>query len=199
MSYYYNYYLGYKKDGKIYPLGPYDVSGTLHNVISRSRSFASNLHEDFFLVKEDEVSDKLRDAFQYTNFNNEKQMRQLKVLPLSMLPNDNYIRSGYFLIEDIKNYLENGYDAEGLFYERIEPTVYAMMLKNELAIGKMPERFDDEGNAFENHSTAEYSFFSYPDYYSKEYEAFLINQTAKMFEYSDILKDAKIVVLETEG
>ena len=38
MSYYYNYYIGYKKDNKIYPLGPYDCNGNLKPVISKSSS-----------------------------------------------------------------------------------------------------------------------------------------------------------------
>ena len=47
MSYYYNYYLGYVKDGRVFSLGPFDYSGKLKALLSRSRSFASDLHDRF--------------------------------------------------------------------------------------------------------------------------------------------------------
>ena len=72
MSYYYNYYVGYKKDGKIYPWGPYNANGKLEPMVSRSRSFASDLHEEFYAVSDKEVSEELRKEFEYEDWNKVK-------------------------------------------------------------------------------------------------------------------------------
>ena len=83
MSYYYTYYLGYEREGKIYPLGPYDCFGKLRDVVNRSRSFASDLHERFWPVKEEEISDELRKEFEYTDWEGKKtveyKIQQVKV------------------------------------------------------------------------------------------------------------------------
>ncbi len=49
MSWYYDYYICRKSkdDGKIYPFGPFDYNGKFFPALSRSRSFASDLHEYF--------------------------------------------------------------------------------------------------------------------------------------------------------
>ncbi len=40
MSWYVSYYIGYRtKDGKIYPLGPFDSFGKLKSILNRFRSF----------------------------------------------------------------------------------------------------------------------------------------------------------------
>lgn len=122
MSYYYNYYLGYKKDGKIFPLGPYNHRGTLMSAISRSRSFASDLHEEFRRISEDEVSDELRKQFEYENYKGEKEIN-VKKLMLSELPAESYIKSGYFLIEDVEQYEKTG-NSEDLFYESKSPSLH---------------------------------------------------------------------------
>lgn len=61
MSYYYNYYIGYRTpDGKIYPLGPFDANGVIHPALCRSRSYASALHHDFSCIPEEDVTNELR-------------------------------------------------------------------------------------------------------------------------------------------
>ena len=59
MSYYYDYYIGYKdkETKKIYPLGPFDCFKHFHPILSRSSFFASDLHDDFYsLGKECDLS-----------------------------------------------------------------------------------------------------------------------------------------------
>ncbi len=61
MSWYVSYYIGYRtKDGKIYPLVPFDSFGKLKSILTRSRSFASDLWDDFRSVSLKDTTDELR-------------------------------------------------------------------------------------------------------------------------------------------
>lgn len=196
MSYYYNYYIGYKKEGKIYPLGPYNSFGKLNAALWRSRSFASRLHEEFNPIKEEEISEELRKEFEYTDWEGKKTV-EVKLLPLSMLPTDSYLKSGYFLISDVELY-EKDHDEEGLFYDCLSPQIYAAKLQHELTFGKPAQKLDEEGEEITEHSASEYMYYVYPDYRSKEYEASVIREIANALnEYT--LDDEDIVILETEG
>ena len=112
MSYYYNYFIGYMHEGKIYPLGPYDAKGNPRDAVSRSRSFASDLHEDFDVVRDDMISDELRKEYEYTNYKDEVEMPRLKYLRVAELPKEPYIKKGYFLIKDVLLFEEGGYDSD---------------------------------------------------------------------------------------
>lgn len=202
MSYYYNYFLGYRNndDGLIYPLGPYDMNGNLHDVFSRSRSFASDLHERFSLIKEKEFSDELRKEFTYRGLEGNQSLGEVRYCPLSQLPDGSYLKKGYFLIDDIKRYERNGHDAFDLFYDYIPVEIYAQMMKNELTFGAPKNIYDCEGEEIEIHSCRDYAFYMYPDDSSEEYEAFLLRNAFESYEYCvDELDGATLVVLETEG
>ena len=83
MSYYYNYYIGYQTpDKKIYPIGPFDAKGNIHSALTRSRSFASNLHDEFYYINEKSVTDELIDALGYAWEGEEKKFEDGKFLPL---------------------------------------------------------------------------------------------------------------------
>ena len=194
MSYYYNYYIGYKKDGKIYPLGPYDCFGHLHSVLSRSSSFSSNLHYEFSPVQENEVSEELRKEFEETRLNGDK-IVNVKWCPLDDLPSDSYIKKGYFLIKDVQEY-ERTNNSEDLFYDYLSPTVYAAMSTNERIYGKPTPQEDEECT---HNSAADYMYYAYPDYRSKEYEAFVLRLEAEDYEYVFNNNDASIVILLWEG
>lgn len=83
------------------------------------------------------------------------------------------------------------------------------MLNNEILLGpsdngiEFLNLFDeDEETEVENevkHSAGEYMFYIYPDYYCKEYESFVIQQTIKNFELQLESSEDKIVVLLVEG
>lgn len=199
MSYYYNYYIGYKgEDEKLYPLGPFDSFGDLRCAFFKSRSYASDIHEDFWLIKESQISDELRKHFEITNWKNEKEV-PVKWLDINDLPTGSFIKTGYFLIEDVKRY-EADYDTWDIFYEHLSPEVYAAKLSNELALGKPENKLDCEGNEIEEHSASEYMYYAYPDYNSREYEAHVIRLFADSLESYRRFKDGtQIVVLETEG
>lgn len=200
MSYYYNYYIGYrnKTDGQFYPLGPYDSFGKFKTVICRSRSFASDLHDDFHYINDTEVSKELLDTLGYEDMSGAMKFEG-KYLPLNELPSDNYIESGYFLLSDIEEYFKTDGDTEDIFYEKLTPIAYALKLKNEITFGPPKQEFDCEGNPLEVHSCGDYGYFSYPDYHSKAYEVNRIKQAIEMLNDYDLPKDIEIVVLETEG
>lgn len=199
MSYYYNYYVGYRHEGKIYPFGPYNSFGKLKEVISKTRSFASDLHDDFCPIKEAEVSDELREEFEYEDWNGNKVM-YVKVLPIDELPAGSYIRKGYFLIEDVQRYEDNeSYDFDG-FYDHVSPAVYASMVQNEAQFGKPERRKNDYDEWYYPKTASDYMYYAYSDYESREYEAEMIRSVAEMLkEYSDLPDDAKLLALETEG
>jgi len=190
MSYYYEYYIGYEdSDGLIYPLGPFDNRGNIHPVLLRSRSFASDLHDLFYLIPEEKRSKELIETFHV----DDDYPFDVKMLDFKDLPNDNFVKHGYFLIEDVEGYLEDG-DCWDRFYERLDPLIYFQKAMAESTFG-LKKDYDPETED-PPRSCADYMYFAYPNYISKEYETHLINQ-AKESLYSYKIK--KYVVLETEG
>ena len=199
MSYYYNYFIGYESGGKIYPLGPYDSFGKLRYVVSKSRSFASDLHNDFYYLAKDEYSDELLKEFSYETYDGKTEWIPIKYLPIGDLPTGDFINKGYFLIDDVRRYEETG-DNFDLFYDSVSPTVYAAMLEHEMKFGKS-ERYKDEYDEWvQPKSASDYMYYAYLDTDCKEFEAFIIAQVAdELWSYSTLPKDAKMFILETEG
>ncbi len=198
MSYYYNYSIGYQtEDGKIYPWGVYDRNGKHHDAFYRSRSFASKLHERFYPIHEDDISDELREEFSYEEYTGEKCMQEVKYLPINELPRMNYIKSGYFLLDDIHKYEEDN-DCWDLFYDKLTPQEYIIKMENEMKFGKPTPRKDEWGDEYVPKSASDYAFYMYPDTTCEEYEAFVISNIADCYEFT-LPKDAKMVILETEG
>lgn len=198
MGYYYNYFAGYKLDGKFYPLGPYDNKGKIHPIISRSASFASKLYRDFYVINDVEISDELRKEFEYSNWKEEK-VCEVKYLPLLELPGGSFIQTGYFLINDVKQYeLDQDYDFDG-FYDRLTPEVYAAKLQHEITFGKNQPQKDEEDEEYTEPNASDYMYYAYPDYHSEEYEADIIRQVIHMLDEYGLPEKAELVVLETEG
>jgi len=179
MSWYYTYYVGFVRDGKIYPLGPYDAEGKLCPVISRSRSFASDLHYQFYDISEEMVSKEFKNEFLRNAEDDEeeelKYLAYLSYLPINDLPKGDYIKRGYFLVEDVERYEE---DSEDFPYMTppISPVVYAKKMENELKFGPK----DDYGDEYCEPNASDYTYYAYPDYGSKEYEAKKIRDVAGM-------------------
>ncbi len=199
MSYYYNYYIGYKKDGKIYPWGPYTADGKKASVFTKSRSFASDLYESFYPIKEEEISDELRKEFEYTDWNNEKKF-DVKYLPVSELPKDDYIERGYFLIGEVEAYelslsgkVDSWFDG---FSRKLSPQIYIAKLEHQLKFGENKSQKDEFGEEHTEPNASDYMWYAYPNYNSAAYESFLLREAV------DSLEDYKIkdyVILETEG
>lgn len=167
MSTYYSFYIGYKtKDGKYHAYGPFDKDHKLRPVLEKSRSFISNLYEDFIKITIDEMDDFLKEQFSYMGgFLSSQDIlhSSLYYLPTSDLPGTDFIKRGYFTTEDITDYLTS---REPYFSKYYSETEYSILLST----------------AFKNGDTAvmdelkNFSYFCYPDYNCKEYESFLLHQ-----------------------
>lgn len=200
MSYYYNYYVGYKSGGKIYPLGPYNSFGQHCAAVCRSRNFASNLHDWFRPIKREEISDELRKEFEWEDWNGNKKV-DVKVCKMPDLPKGSFIKTGYFLIDDVKRYEQDeDYDSSELFYDHITPNVYAALADHERQFGRHPVEYDKYGEEIPYYNASDYMYYAYPDYSAKEYEADIIREIAgELWSYSNIPDDAEMYALETEG
>lgn len=198
MSWYVDYYLGVQdKDGKIVPLGPYDNKGKLKCVHFTSRSFTTDLTDEFIPILDAMITDELRKEFKYDV---EGELRSyFGYCPLEDLPRGEWIKTGYFLIEDINRYLEDDVDFND-FYQYLSPAQYAIKLENELKFGKPKPIKDCEGEEIEQYSCSEYAYFAYPNYQSKEYESWLLRTTASMLaENFELDEGSRIVAIKTEG
>ena len=193
MSYYYSYYIGYKKDGKIYPWGPYTANGDLEPVISRPRSFASDLHNYFRYVSKEEMSDELCKEFEYEDWNGNTRM-EVKYILEDELPNDDFIKRGYFLIDDVKAYEKGLIDD---FDDPISLEIYAAKIQHELTFGKNSPKKDCEGNEYIEPNASDYMYYVYPDYRTKEYESHILKRAIEALR--DYTSDVEFVVLEKEG
>ena len=203
MSWYVNYYIGYRtKDGKIYPLGPFDSFGKLKSILTRSRSFASDLWEDFRSVSLKDTTDELRKYFYlrkyYLDEGGDTEQLWCFWLGVNELPSEDYLKKGYFLQEEISQYENNDEDWD-YPYHCLSPSEYARKLESELKFGSPKPEKDMEGNEIEVHSCSDYSFYVYPDYSSPEYESFIIRRALDMFEYSEIPEGAEMIILQDNG
>ena len=198
MSYYYRYYIGYKKDGKIYPWGPYNANGKLEPMINRSRSFASDLHEKFHTIYDKEISEELRKEFEYEDWNKTKRI-DVKYLPEKDLPTGSYIKTGYFLIKDVESYENDEYGNFEGFYNVISPEVYAAKFQHEMMFGKNQPKKDDEGYEYTEPNASDYMYYAYPNYETKEYESFILRQLIEALRDYRLDNDIEYVVLETES
>lgn len=145
MSEYINYYIckQNKNTKLIYPLGPFDDRGNLKCVIWKSRSYYTDLIDLFSPIPKElitnELATKLYNSSLEECLNNENDMfnnndyYMMHYYPLSELGSSNYIKSGYYLIDDIKEYeksqLDN-YEFDG-FYEYLSPQLYCELLRSE--------------------------------------------------------------------
>ena len=197
MSYYYNYYIGYQKDGKLYPVGPFDQEGKLHSAITKSRSFASDLHTLFTKVSEDAISFELRAAFSYETYDHKTEMAEVKYLAEKDLPSEKLFLEGYCLIEQIERF-EKEHDTD-LKYDMLSAQQFLRKMENELKFGK-PEKKNDGKEDPEIHTCDEYAYYRFIDQESIGFEVFLLRQFISAYEYTSAIPEgAEIVILETEG
>ncbi len=202
MSWYYTYYVGFEREGKIYPLGPYNVEGKLCSVISRSRSFASDLHNRFYDISKEMVSKELKNEFlKYAKEDEEEELRELSLLsylPIDELPKGDYVKRGYFLTEEVERYEENPGDA--YMTPPISPTVYAKKMEKEFRFGLNKPKKDDFGEEYTEPNASDYTYYAYPDYECEEYEAERIRNTAyTLYDYNYEKSGVKLVVILEQG
>ena len=196
MSYYYTYYAGYKKNGKIYIMVPYDDKGNLHALLVRSRSFASDLHHQFCKINEDEITDSLRDQFSESDYKGEIQV-PVKILPFDDLPSGDFLRSGYVPISQVEEYETDGKQYAD-FYDILSPTVYAAKVNNQIKFMKKPDTINEFGEIERDFDAADYMFYVWADRDCPEYEAFIIRSGMDSF-VDDLDKESKPVIILYEG
>lgn len=185
MSWYYCYYIGKKVNNKIEVIGMYDNNGKIHPVLERSRSFASSLKDYFNRFEEIEELEELKDILG---------AEYISICPYKNLPKGDFVKAGYFLIEDVTQYLKE-HDAWDLFYDKLSPEVYAERLKIERILGAPKPKVDEEGNVYEVHSCSDYMYFAYPDYSCEEYEAFMIKYAVEMLQPYNYERDDIVIIL----
>ena len=189
MSWYYTYYLCYEKEGKIFPLGPFDAKGQFYEVLERSRSFASAIHESFWPLKKEQMSEEFLKCFPFLREESwESNLWSYRYL--KDLPTGSPMKRNYYLLDDIAEFLEDG-SIDDKFYDFLSPEAYALKLQNELQFGPPKEKLDDFGDPYTPHSCADYALFNYEDWLSEEYEAQRIREAASVFNYSDLIYDRK--------
>lgn len=199
MSYWYTYYIGYELNGVVHVAGPhYKESQKAMPALAKSRSFASDLHDDFYNLSENKMGDDVKYQFTYTDWEGKEALEKVKYLPIEQLPSVNFVKMGYYLIQDIQRYQKNKVVEREYFYSMISPEVYLAKVENQMKFGPNPEREDVFSNKIREPDASEYMFYAIPDYDSKEYESSILHQVVDMVDYA-IPHDAKVVILETEG
>ena len=204
MSTYYCYCIGYKdSDNKIFPVGPYDYQGKLRYIIKRSRSYVTDINELFYNIPKNAYSDELIHALTGGKCDREEYLKYSvdQYLPVSELPDGNFIQTGYFLISDVDRYLKakdenerNDLAWSRLFVKSMSEAAYAAKLQNELMFENHKETsnhaikgedryadIDDEERF--SYSCKDYMYFSYPDVFCKEYDAFLLREALNSYIY----------------
>jgi len=205
MSWYTSTYVGIQdKDGKIYPFGPYDANGELRSIYTHSKSFTSDINGEFDIITDDMVTDELRNEEEFKWLLEEEDgntglRSYFGYLSEENIPKGSYIKNGYCLISQISDYLDSDVYWEE-FYPILSPMEYAMRMENELKFGPPKPKKDDFGEEYTEHSCSEFSYFSWPDYNCREYEAALMRNAIDMFDNYKLRDQGfKFVIIKKEG
>lgn len=228
MSYYYNYYLGYKKDGVLYPMGPFDRKGKLACVLWKSRSFASDLHEDFRIADDKQTSIELRESLLsddtlescrkanipytdeelkelakfYGNDVNNVPKKELKTYEEALNEHEDIRYLPYEKLPST-NFIKEGYVQYSQIGDEEEDDFYDVISPHEYAERlKIASTLGDipkkDCEGNEFPRLSEYIYHKWIDYNSREWESFLI--TNAMENFKDYHVDAdEYVIIETEG
>lgn len=158
------------------------------SILWRSRSyFDEELLLEFNSVNENKLTDDLREAFTYEDYRDKQPKFDTTVSVISadtfMKLNDNFVKSGYFLIEDVNLYqnAEDKYDLD-IFYDKLSSEAYSGLVANDVQT-----HFEDDGYGEHLlvHGWKDYMYFAYPDYNCKEY---LIHELKVLLtSYDDIM------------
>ena len=176
MSTYYSYYLGYRTtDEKVHIYGPYDKFGNVECIFCRSRSFASQIYQDFIRIRAEKIGDDIIKDFMkvYDTTYIDRYEMNINYMLLDDLPSTDYIKSYFVPVDDALYYLnkiKEEDDYENIyFHKKYTIEEYALATNNAI-------RENDEKKIKE---LSDYVYFSYPDYNSKEYESFLVQNYIK--------------------
>ena len=188
MSTYYSYYIGYRCDGKIFSLGPYNAFGELRPALSRSRSFASDLYTQFRYLNDEEISDELYDVLTTDDYSpREDESFEIRCIDADLLPRGSIVTAGYFLISEVQDYEESGRCDPDVFSAPISSEVFAALVQHESRLA----------NKAPSPRASDYMYYAYEDTTTQEYEASIIRCAIDSLERSDKLPNgAEIVVFE---
>lgn len=212
MSYYFNYYLAKRPTagGKVSLCGPYRADGKPCCVLSRSRSYASDLHEEFRRLPSENCEQPLLDAFSWESpVTGERTFEDLKWLPMSALGGAEPFRSGYVLVDELLRVDEDALaDADwDPFAHVLAPSQYAAFCQSAYSPNGRPLRIEYEDAlagelAHKDAWPSDYVRHSWVVRRSREYEAWLIRSFADELRddlYAELGRDHELVVIETEG
>lgn len=184
MSLYYSFYVGYTlrgEDSIFHLYGPYDRYHRLLPILVKDRVSTGDLHEAFHKLTFDQVDEELKERFSYKISNHADPVIDLFYLDSSELSkmSDNFIKDGYFSIQDIETYLQD--TTEGFYFrDRLSCVGYSKLLSNAVR----------NNNQSEIERLQNFEYFCYPDYLSKEFAVFILKEALKttfdeyyMFKY----------------
>lgn len=165
----------------------------------RSSSF---MPRDYFYnymhpVSEDMLTEELRAAFTVEGWNGQDHLLE-SIHWISydefMKCNSNYIKTGYFLVEDVKAFLQ-GADTEELFYDNLPAAVYADMCARKISAREVE---DSEGCKHVQRGWEDYMYFAYPDLDGEAYLTHTLKVLLNSYHdwtYSRDFKDKTLVLL----
>ena len=204
MSYYYNYYLGtYDTVNDTYDiLGPFDKKGNLMCILWRSRSYASDLHDDMTPVPKGNMSEEMKKAFSYTDYAGKKDVRDVKYIPVSSLSAESPYKGGYVLREDVMSYLAGQEEVE---FEEIAQVIlsaeqFATLASNSRYKYKA-EKFIKETGELEpvEYTSDDFIYYRWISSNSRKSEEWQIKNIICILYDCFSEKGKEIVLLETEG
>jgi len=182
MSTYYNFYIGYtEKDNKIiHPYGPFNSFNELYPILTKSRSFISDIYHEFIHSDIDELDDTLKEKFTYKSTLNNKIENTLYYLDINDLPDSDFMKDGYFPIDDIIAYFEEKESEYDEFYysDRISTESYSIQLETAIK----------SDNKEEIERLKKYTYFRYLDRNSIEFDSFLIKKSFDEYEIKYLLE-----------
>ena len=181
MSTYYDFYLGYKKDGVFHAIGPYGRNEKgeyyLTNIFSRSSSYVTELKNYFSSTETlEEMDDDVKELAKYVGWFSDGYSYRLYFMPLSELrayAGNEGIRSGYVSVDAVNIYEsipKEDRDMEFCDYdfEFVSSIVYAKMDKEE---------------------QRNFIYYSWIDYNSKSYVASRICSIVDEFQHCNSYAD----------
>lgn len=208
MSYYYNYFLGaYDPAKDKYDLaGPFDKKGKYITILSKSSSFASDLHDDMYCLPEGEMSESMREALTHKDYAGNDKIDSVKAIHFSDLPSiDSPIKTGFVLKKDVFEFkrCEDTY----ITFEDCAQIILTPEQYSALAVdpnyGIRLQLWDDtDESTHQMYYAKDFMFYSWINPQSKEYEIWLLEEMAYSMEYNydfRLGKGKKLVLLETEG
>lgn len=206
MSYYYNYYVGQrnKATGKFTTVEPYDANGEPMCLLWKSRSYASDLHEDFYPIYSKDMENRLKSFSCFipssmTDEDYDKDYYKVKYMPYNEFQLSEPFRNGYVLTEDVINYsTDAGCDFSEYARDILTPEQYAAFAHSYMASKKTRNVYDSATDEEIECNPSDYMLFNWVDYDGRQYEQWSITNIISSLDITPD-KGYELVILETEG